>query len=315
MHCEDPGCLKACPAPGAIVQYANGIVDFISENCIGCGYCVKGCPFNIPRISAVDRKSYKCTLCSDRVAVGLEPACVKACPTGAIMFGSKTDMNNLGGRAHRGSEIARLRQRGALRSARRRRHPRHVCPASRRQAVALRRPARQSAHQRVRRRLERRPKAPRPRRHRCHRGGGLLALGGRPAPNEVEDKDDAAAANFIEKNARTVNPQTAARPVTKSRERPNEIPEGTIIRNTRAPGSTTGSRRPASCCSRCRACRCSIRCCSGSRACSAAASGRGRSIPGSASCCAQLRRADRAVLARQFLEPRRRRLAARRSSR
>ena len=51
MHCADPGCLKACPAPGAIVQYANGIVDFVSENCIGCGYCIKGCPFNIPRIS------------------------------------------------------------------------------------------------------------------------------------------------------------------------------------------------------------------------------------------------------------------------
>ena len=92
MHCEDPGCLKACPAPGAIVQYANGIVDFISDKCIGCGYCVKGCPFNIPRISKQDHKSYKCTLCSDRVPVGLEPACVKACPTGAIMFGSKTDM-------------------------------------------------------------------------------------------------------------------------------------------------------------------------------------------------------------------------------
>ena len=92
MHCEDPGCLKACPAPGAIVQYANGIVDFVSDNCIGCGYCVKGCPFDIPRISPEDHKSYKCTLCSDRVGVGLEPACVKACPTGAIMFGSKTDM-------------------------------------------------------------------------------------------------------------------------------------------------------------------------------------------------------------------------------
>jgi formate dehydrogenase iron-sulfur subunit len=37
MHCEDPGCLKACPAPGAIVQYSNGIVDFVHENCIGCG--------------------------------------------------------------------------------------------------------------------------------------------------------------------------------------------------------------------------------------------------------------------------------------
>ena len=49
MHCTDPGCLKACPSPGAIVQYSNGIVDFIEENCIGCGYCVKGCPFNIPR--------------------------------------------------------------------------------------------------------------------------------------------------------------------------------------------------------------------------------------------------------------------------
>jgi formate dehydrogenase iron-sulfur subunit len=94
MHCEDPGCLKACPAPGAIVQYANGIVDFISDKCIGCGYCVKGCPFDIPRISKTDHKSYKCTLCSDRVAVGLEPACVKACPTGAIMFGSKTDMKD-----------------------------------------------------------------------------------------------------------------------------------------------------------------------------------------------------------------------------
>ena len=92
MHCADPGCLKACPSPGAIVQYANGIVDFVSENCIGCGYCIKGCPFNIPRLSQADQKVYKCTLCSDRVAVGQAPACAKACPTGAIVFGTKADM-------------------------------------------------------------------------------------------------------------------------------------------------------------------------------------------------------------------------------
>ncbi len=92
MHCEDPGCLKACPAPGAIVQYANGIVDFHQENCIGCGYCITGCPFDVPRISEKDNKAYKCTLCSDRVAVGQEPACVKTCPTGAIVFGTKEDM-------------------------------------------------------------------------------------------------------------------------------------------------------------------------------------------------------------------------------
>ncbi|MGQ0485016.1 MAG: formate dehydrogenase subunit beta [Hyphomicrobiales bacterium] len=95
MHCEDPGCLKACPAPGAIVQYSNGIVDFISENCIGCGYCIKGCPFNIPRISQADHKAYKCSLCVDRVAVGQGPACAKACPTQAISFGSKEDMIDL----------------------------------------------------------------------------------------------------------------------------------------------------------------------------------------------------------------------------
>ncbi len=49
MHCEDPGCLKACPSAGAIIQYANGIVDFQQDNCIGCGYCIAGCPFNVPR--------------------------------------------------------------------------------------------------------------------------------------------------------------------------------------------------------------------------------------------------------------------------
>ncbi|MGB3118179.1 MAG: formate dehydrogenase subunit beta, partial [Verrucomicrobiales bacterium] len=92
MHCADPGCLKACPAPGAIVQYSNGIVDFNHDACIGCGYCIKGCPFNIPRISKVDNKAYKCSLCSDRVAVGQGPACQKACPTQAIVFGTKDEM-------------------------------------------------------------------------------------------------------------------------------------------------------------------------------------------------------------------------------
>ncbi|MCE1171162.1 formate dehydrogenase subunit beta [Azovibrio restrictus] len=95
MHCADPGCLKACPSPGAIIQYANGVVDFQSEQCIGCGYCVAGCPFNVPRINKDDNKAYKCTLCSDRLAVGQEPSCVKTCPTGAIQFGTKEDMKQV----------------------------------------------------------------------------------------------------------------------------------------------------------------------------------------------------------------------------
>ena len=41
---------------GAIIQYANGIVDFQSEHCIGCGYCIAGCPFNVPRINEEDNR-------------------------------------------------------------------------------------------------------------------------------------------------------------------------------------------------------------------------------------------------------------------
>jgi len=96
MHCEEPGCLIACPADGAIVQYANGIVDFQQDQCIGCGYCLSGCPFNIPKFSPTSHKVFKCTLCGDRVSQGLEPACIKACPTGCLHFGTKDEMKELG---------------------------------------------------------------------------------------------------------------------------------------------------------------------------------------------------------------------------
>ncbi len=112
LHCAEPGCLKACPSPGAIVQYTNGVVDFHQENCIGCGYCISGCPFNVPRLSKHDNKVYKCTLCSDRISVGLEPACVKTCPTQALSFGSKEDM--LAQAEHR---LEDLRDRGFTKAA------------------------------------------------------------------------------------------------------------------------------------------------------------------------------------------------------
>jgi formate dehydrogenase iron-sulfur subunit len=107
FHCEEPGCLLACPAPGAIVQYENGIVDFDQDKCIGCQYCVSGCPFDIPRFDSATKKVYKCTMCVDRISNGMEPACVKACPTGAIRFGTKQDM------LHYGEEkVAKLKDRG-----------------------------------------------------------------------------------------------------------------------------------------------------------------------------------------------------------
>ena len=55
MHCSDPGCLASCPSEGAIVQYDNGVVDFVHEACIGCGYCMTGCPFDIPKFDPATR--------------------------------------------------------------------------------------------------------------------------------------------------------------------------------------------------------------------------------------------------------------------
>lgn len=107
MHCDEPGCLVACPAPGAIVQHANGIVDVNPDACIGCGYCETGCPFDVPRLHPKTGKMAKCTLCVDRVTVGLEPACVKACPTGCLHFGTKSDMVALGD-----ARVAQLRENG-----------------------------------------------------------------------------------------------------------------------------------------------------------------------------------------------------------
>ena len=161
MHCADPGCLEACPSPGAIVQYANGIVDFVEENCIGCGYCIRGCPFDIPRLSPIDHKVYKCTLCSDRVAVGQAPACAKTCPTQAISFGTKEDMIQWANLRIQELHRRGFTQRRPIRPAGGRRNACDVRPAARRPAAALRRPARASEGEPDRRAVERSGEAPR----------------------------------------------------------------------------------------------------------------------------------------------------------
>src|SRR5258706_14233314 len=56
---------------------------------------MSGCPFNIPNFSPTARKVFKCTLCVDRVTQGLEPACIKSCPTGCLHFGTKNEMKEL----------------------------------------------------------------------------------------------------------------------------------------------------------------------------------------------------------------------------
>jgi formate dehydrogenase iron-sulfur subunit len=91
MHCGDAGCMKICPAPGALFRTKEGAVAFDKEKCIGCKLCVAGCPFDVPRYD-VQGKVSKCNLCFDRIAEGLPPACSKTCPTGALRFGDRDEL-------------------------------------------------------------------------------------------------------------------------------------------------------------------------------------------------------------------------------
>ncbi|MHB8883139.1 MAG: 4Fe-4S dicluster domain-containing protein [Thermodesulfovibrionales bacterium] len=88
MHCKNPACASACPV-GAFTKTPAGPVTYEPEKCIGCRYCMMACPFQVPKYEW-DKKYpvvQKCTFCAERIADGMEPACVKTCPPNAIIFG------------------------------------------------------------------------------------------------------------------------------------------------------------------------------------------------------------------------------------
>ena len=85
-HCSEAGCLDVCPT-GALMRTEFGTVVVQDDVCNGCGYCVPACPFGVIGRREDDGGAHKCTLCYDRLGVGMEPACAKACPTESIQFG------------------------------------------------------------------------------------------------------------------------------------------------------------------------------------------------------------------------------------
>ncbi len=85
-HCTHAACLDVCPT-GALFRTEFGTVVVQEDVCNGCGYCVPACPYGVIDQRKEDGRVWKCTLCYDRLTVGLEPACAKACPTDSIQFG------------------------------------------------------------------------------------------------------------------------------------------------------------------------------------------------------------------------------------
>jgi len=107
-HCENPPCVSVCPTRATWKRESDGLVMMDWHRCIGCRYCMAACPYGSRSFNWRDPRPFirkmtasfptrmrgvveKCNFCEERLAKGDAPACVEACPAGALIFGDTQD--------------------------------------------------------------------------------------------------------------------------------------------------------------------------------------------------------------------------------
>ena len=95
MHCDSPTCAEVCPAD-AIKKTEDGVVQTARKpRCVACNNCVLACPFGVPKMITDFELMMKCDLCYDRTSAGKKPMCASVCPSGALYFGSRSQIDQL----------------------------------------------------------------------------------------------------------------------------------------------------------------------------------------------------------------------------
>ncbi len=95
MHCHSPTCAEVCPAD-AIKKTADGVVQSARKpRCIACSNCVLACPFGVPKMNVEFELMMKCDMCYDRTSEGKKPMCASVCPSGALHYGTRAEIERL----------------------------------------------------------------------------------------------------------------------------------------------------------------------------------------------------------------------------
>lgn len=95
MHCESPTCAEVCPAD-AIKRTEDGVVQTARKpRCIACNNCVLACPFGVPKMDTRANLMMKCDLCYDRTSQGKKPMCASVCPSQALFYGTREEIEKM----------------------------------------------------------------------------------------------------------------------------------------------------------------------------------------------------------------------------